>query len=69
MLPRKAADSQWGEVVIIVGLLKDGFGAELRYAHLSAGHLAGYAENLCRPKTVDRTLSGTPDSDAVADAS
>lgn len=41
----------------------------LRYAHLSAGHLADYAENLCRPKVVNRTLSGTPGSDAVADVS
>ncbi len=31
----------------------------LRYAHLSALHLADYAETLCRPETPDRTLSGT----------
>lgn len=31
----------------------------LRYAHLSAGHLADYAENLCRPRAVDRTRSDT----------
>ena len=39
----------------------------LRYAHLSAGHLADYAENLCRPKVVDRTLSGTPEMEATAE--
>jgi integrase len=26
-----------------------------RYAHLNPGHLAGYAENLCRPKLVHKT--------------
>lgn len=41
----------------------------LRYAHLSAGHLADYAENLCRPRAVDRTLSGTPSTDAGREAS
>lgn len=40
----------------------------LRYAHLSAGHLAEYAENLCRPRAVDRTLSGTPGTGEVAEA-
>lgn len=39
----------------------------LRYAHLSAGHLADYAENLCRPREADRTLSGTPDREAVTE--
>lgn len=38
----------------------------LRYAHLSAAHLADYAERLCRPKAVDRTLSGTPGKDAIS---
>ena len=37
----------------------------LRYAHLSAGHLADYAENLCKL----RTLSGTPGGEAVSEAS
>jgi len=39
----------------------------LRYAHLSAGHLADYAEKLCRLQTVDRTLSGTPEADAAVE--
>ena len=37
----------------------------LRYAHLSAGHLADYAENLCKL----RTVSGTPGGEAVSEAS
>jgi len=37
----------------------------LRYAHLSAGHLADYAENLCKL----RTLSGTPATEAITEAS
>jgi hypothetical protein len=41
----------------------------LRYAHLSAAHLADYAENLCQPKAVTRTLSGTPDECVGMDAS
>lgn len=41
----------------------------LRYAHLSAGHLADYAENLCRPRAVDRTLSGTPEVKTAVDVS
>ena len=36
----------------------------LRYAHLSAGHLADFAENLCRL----RTVSGTPGLEKVAEA-
>ncbi len=41
----------------------------LRYAHLSAAHLASYAESLCRPKAVTRTLSGTPDPETATEAS
>ncbi|WP_372522456.1 tyrosine-type recombinase/integrase [Sulfuricaulis sp.] len=37
----------------------------LRYAHLSAGHLADYAENLCKL----RTLSGTPAAKVAVDVS
>jgi hypothetical protein len=29
-------------------------------------HLADFAERLCRPKAVDRTLSGTPVKDAIS---
>jgi len=36
----------------------------LRYAHLSAGHLASYAEAMCRPL---RTLSGTASAEAVTE--
>lgn len=35
----------------------------LCYAHLSALHLADYAETLCRPEAPDRTLSGTGDTE------
>lgn len=38
----------------------------LKYAHLSAGHLADYAEKLCRPKAVNHTLSGTPDAEEIS---
>ncbi len=41
----------------------------LRYAHLSAAHLADYAERLYRPKAVDRTLSGTSGKDAMLGSS
>ena len=40
----------------------------LKYAHLSAEHLAGHAEALCRPKALPRTLSDTPGTEAVVDA-
>ena len=39
----------------------------LRYAHLSSGHLASYAENLCRLRAVNRTLSGTLGTEEVAE--
>lgn len=39
----------------------------LRYAHLSAAHLADFAENLCRPREVTRTPSGTPSAGAVTE--
>jgi integrase len=44
------------------------FDMVLRYAHLSAGHLAKHAENVCRPHVV-RTLSGTPSTEAVSEVS
>ena len=40
----------------------------LKYAHLSAEHLAGHAEALCRPKALPRTLCGTPGTEVAADA-
>lgn len=39
----------------------------LRYAHLSANHLADYAENLCRPQDASRTLSGTGGKEATSE--
>jgi integrase len=41
----------------------------LRYAHLSAQHLADYAENLCRMHAVTGTLSGTPRLKVVKEGS
>ncbi len=40
----------------------------LRYVHLSAVHLADYAENLCGPKVLDRTLYGTLSSQTAVNA-
>ena len=41
----------------------------LRYAHLSADHLADYAENLCRIHKVTGTLSGTAQLKVVRESS
>jgi integrase len=41
----------------------------LKYAHLSAGHLADFAEALCRPRAVTRTFSGTAETEVTSEVS
>ncbi len=41
----------------------------LKYAHLSAGHLADFAEALCRPRAVTRTFSGTAETEVASEVS